>query len=259
MISKVGYDGCTGQSVYKQLVSDGAEQASFAQEQSLFLTCIVPLQIKSKETEHLIWRNPRPSSTFYCRPIRFQYIKESEDVVMEEHRFLNEFQAVPTKFEGFTVHHELEQTMVDGKVATIISPVTSATTRCSICGLTCSKLNNLNLVEKVASKLPVDMFKHGLSTLHLWIRSMECCLHISYRMDIKKWQARKEDKEVVKEKQRKVQKELRQALGINVDIPKSGGSGTSNDGNTARTFFKHYKESARWGGRNGVMSGFGSI
>ena len=58
-------------------------------------------------------------------------------------------------------------------------------------------------------------------------------------MDIKKWQARKEDKEVVKEKQRKVQKELRQALEINVDIPKSGGSGTSNDGNTARTFFKH--------------------
>ena len=31
-------------------------------------------------------------------------------------------------------------------------------------------------------------------------------------MDIKKWQARKEDKEVVKEKQRKVQKELRQAF-----------------------------------------------
>ena len=142
--------------------------------------------------------------------------------------------------------------MVDGRVVTMISPVTSATTSCSICGLTCSKLNNLSLVEKVASKLPDDMFKHGLSTLHLWIRSMECCLHISYRMEIKKWQARKEDKEVVKEKQRKVQKELRQALGINVDIPKSGGSGTSNDGNTARTFFKHYKESARWGGRNGV-------
>ena len=148
---------------------------------------------------------------------------------------------------------------MDGKVTTMISPITNATTSCTICGLTCSKLNSLRLVEKVAKNLPDDNLKHGLSILHLWIRSMECCLHISYRMEIKKWQARKEDKEVVKEKQRKVQKELRQALQINVYIPKSGGSGTSNDGNTARTFFKHYKEFARWGGRNGVMSGFGSI
>ena len=141
----------------------------------------------------------------------------------------------------------------------LISPVASAITSCSIFGLTCSKLNNLSLVEKVAKNIPDDNLKHGLSTLHLWIRSMECCLHISYRMDIKKWQARKEDKEVVKEKQRKVQKELRQSLAINVDIPKSGGSGASNDGNTARSFFKHYKESARWGVRNEVMSEFGSI
>ena len=64
---------------------------------------------------------------------------------------------------------------------------------------------------------------------------------------------------LIQEKQRKVQKELRQSLGINIDIPKSGGSGTSNDGTTARTFFKHYKESARWGVRNEVMSEFGSI
>ena len=31
---------------------------------------------------------------------------------------------------------------------------------------------------------------------------------------------------------------LKEKLGLVVDIPKSGGSGTSNDGNTARRFFQ---------------------
>ena len=116
MISKVGYDGCTGQSIYKQLVSKDVELASIAVEESLFLTCLVPLQIYNKETGEVVWTNTRPSSTLYCRPIRFQYIKESKDVVMEESNFFKEFQSVPTLVDGFTIYHELEETMVDGKV-----------------------------------------------------------------------------------------------------------------------------------------------
>ncbi|EPB73357.1 hypothetical protein ANCCEY_07564 [Ancylostoma ceylanicum] len=27
----------------------------------------------------------------------------------------------------------------------------------------------------------------GISPLHAWIRSMECLLHIAYRVDVKKW------------------------------------------------------------------------
>ena len=72
-------------------------------------------------------------------------------------------------------------------------------------------------------------------------------------MEVKKWQARKGDKELVKEKQRKVQKELRQTLGINVYIPRSWGSGNSHDGNIARTFFKCYKEAARVLGVDGEL------
>lgn len=250
MISKVGYDGCTGQSIYKQLVSKDVELASIAVEESLFLTCLVPLQIYNKETGEVVWTNTRPSSTLYCRPIRFQYIKESKDVVMEESNFFKEFQSVPTLVDGFTIYHELEETMVDGKVATILSDVTNATTSCSICGLTSSTLNDIEKVERVAAELPDDSFRHGLSTLHLWIRSMECFLHISYRLGFKKWQARGSDKILKQEKQKKVQKEMRTALGINVDVPKSGGAGNSNDGNTARRFFKGYKKAAEVLGMN---------
>ena len=222
MISKVGYDGCTGQSIYKQLVSEDMDLASIAVEESLFLTCLVPLQIRNKETGEVVWTNPRPSSTLYCRPIRFQYVKESRDTVTEESNFFKEFQSEPTRLEGFTIHHELEETMVDGKVATILSDVTNATTSCSICGLTSSNLNDLEKVERVAVDLPDESFRHGLSTLHLWIRSMEFFLHVSYRLGFKKWQARGSDKDLKKEKQKKVQTEMRAALGTLMSLSQGG-------------------------------------
>ncbi|XP_076635462.1 uncharacterized protein LOC143348753 [Colletes latitarsis] len=42
--------------------------------------------------------------------------------------------------------------------------------------------------------------RFGLSTLHTWIRFFECCLHLSYKLPIKKWQARStEEKQIVKD------------------------------------------------------------
>ena len=146
MISKVGHDGCARQFDYKQMVSEDVEPASIAVEESLFLTCLVPLQIRSKETDEVVWTNPKPPYTLYCRLIKFQYIKESKDVVVEESNFIKEFQAVPTRFDGFMIYHELDETIVDGKVATILSEVTDTTTSCSICGLSSSNLNDLEKV-----------------------------------------------------------------------------------------------------------------
>ena len=67
MISKIGFDGCTGQSVYKQLASEDVTLASIAVEESLFLTCMVPLVIinRSKNNEK-VWINKQPSSTLFC-------------------------------------------------------------------------------------------------------------------------------------------------------------------------------------------------
>ena len=68
---------------------------------------------------------------------------------------------------------------------------------------------------------------------------MECCPYILYKLRTETWQARSdEDKAEVKRKKAEVQQKLKERLGLEVDIPKSGGSGTSNDGNTARRFFQ---------------------
>ena len=69
---------------------------------------------------------------------------------------------------------------------------------------------------------------------------MECLLHISYNLDIKKWQVRgKEAKE--KKATRKKKKDLRKTHGLIIDVPIPGGSGTSNNGNTARKLFQNHE------------------
>ena len=73
---------------------------------------------------------------------------------------------------------------------------------------------------------------------------MECSLHIANWPDFKKWQAKGGNKELLKLKQKQIQVALRGGLGINVDVPKSGGSGNSNNCNTARKFFRGYQMSA---------------
>lgn len=104
----------------------------------------------------------------------------------------------------------------------------------------------MNNIEKSLRK-PINekTFEYGLSPLHSWIRFFEYLLHVSYRLGIKKWQARSAaEKQSVAMKKKQIQAGLREKLGLIVDKPRSGGSGTSNDGNTARKFFKCSKETA---------------
>lgn len=57
----------------------------------------------------------------------------------------------------------------------------------------------MNNIEKCLEKSINDKgCELGLSPLHTWIRFFEYLVHVSYRLDIKKWQARSaEDKESV--------------------------------------------------------------
>jgi len=44
----------------------------------IFVTWYVPLRLITKsKTRQIIWKKHRPSSTRYCRPIRFQFKKEN--------------------------------------------------------------------------------------------------------------------------------------------------------------------------------------
>ena len=63
-------------------------------------------------------------------------------------------------------------------------------------------------------------------------------MHVSYKLEIRKYYARTpEEKIIVEETKKAVKKQLREELSILVDTPKQG-SGTTNTGNTARRAFE---------------------
>lgn len=66
LTSKWGFDGSSAQSNYKQK----SEMAEF-DDSSVFMTSLVPLKLEAGNV--VIWSNPKPSSTFYCRPVKFQF------------------------------------------------------------------------------------------------------------------------------------------------------------------------------------------
>lgn len=243
LIGKWGFDGSTGHSEYKQIFVD-----SDTIDASLLVTSYVPLKLVDMVTEDIVWKNPRPSSTRYCRPIRFQFKKETSTISKEEETYvknqINNLQ--PTNIivagKSISIKHELQLTMVDGKVCNALTDTASVS--CFLCGATPKQMNNIDACLK-KPVIDESRFQFGLSTLHAWIRFFEFFLHVSYRLGVKKWHMRtEEEKKSFSERKKYIQMQFREKLGLIVDQPRSGGSGTSNDGNTARRFFSNSEISA---------------
>ena len=86
----------------------------------------------------------------------------------------------------------------------------------------------------------ISNLRCGISILHAWIRFFETVLHIADKLPIKKYQARTlAEKRSVEERKKEIQKQFRERMGLVVDQPRTGGSGTSNDGNSARRVFQN--------------------
>ncbi|XP_065643459.1 uncharacterized protein LOC136075109 [Hydra vulgaris] len=123
--------------------------------------------------------------------------------------------------------------MIDGNVHTALSDVTNSSQCCSICVASPKAMNGIKKI--VLKKGMTGSFFFGLSSLHAWIRFFECLLHIGYKMTLKKWQVRTvENKSKVKALKQQIQNRFKHEVGFIVDVPKPGGSGTSNGGNTSR-------------------------
>lgn len=199
-------------------------------------------------TRQLFGKNPRPSSPRFCRPIRFQFIHENTDVSIQEKNYIeNQIKLLtPSKIslgtgECNNIQHTMIFSMIDGKICNAVTQ-TYSTQRCYLYGLTSKNFNNINLVLK--ANVDETASKFGLSTLHAWIRFFENLLHLSYKLSIKKWQARdNKDKQIVSENKKRIQNEFKCKMGLIVDVPKPT-YGNSNDGNTARRFFNNPEMSA---------------
>lgn len=238
---KWGCDGSSGQSEYKQALPGETQLISDA---NLFIASLVPIKLIDLSTNLVVWQNTTCSSVRYCRPISMKFVKETPQQTKEtvdniKRQIEDLTPSLISKDETVVeVKHELLLTMIDGKVAQVLTD-TSSSSVCTICGARPREMNDLS---KVSSKPEnEEAFQYGLSTLHAWIRLMETILHISYNLTFEKWSATTPENKIRKEEKKKcVQDRFRNELGLHIDKPRQG-TGNSNDGNTARKFFSNYQ------------------
>lgn len=179
MISKWGCDGASNQSCYKLNFDH-----PLYDDTSIFICSFVPIKIYNDENGEVLWQNDSPSSTRFCRPIEFKFVKEEETQVKTiVGRIKEEISSlVPSVFEGISIKHTLLFTMIDNKICNILTN-TQSSMKCYICSASPKEMNKLNFIKTKVVK--DENLSFGLSSLHCWIRCFECLLHISYRLNVK--------------------------------------------------------------------------
>ena len=242
LICKWGCDG-SQQTQFKQKIADDSGDACDA---NIFQSSFVPLRLVVKDqNSKVIWQNPVPSSPRFCRPIRIRYTQETVQVTSEENTYIcNQITELKkTSLAGGTIFidYKFLLTMVDTKVCNAITG-TSSGMRCYICKHTSKEFNQL--IGRDAT-ITEETISFGLSVLHARIRFFEGLLHLSYKILIKKWQARSEEEKIsVAAREKDIQDKFKRRLGLLVDIPKQG-AGNTNDGNKSRRFFENAEISAQ--------------
>ena len=111
-----GFDGSTGQSNYKIRFKDSDKSDS-----SLFATTIIPLRLVSESLD-VLWNNPTPQSTRFCRPFKLEFVQETSSHILKER---NEVEAQISCLENsnieiednksLNVKYSVNMTMIDGK------------------------------------------------------------------------------------------------------------------------------------------------
>ncbi|XP_032687790.1 uncharacterized protein LOC116851966 [Odontomachus brunneus] len=197
---KWGCEGSSGHSVYKQKFNEAG-----ISNENVFFTSFVPLQLVCKDEELdinlVIWQNPRTSSPRFCRPIRLQFEHENDETTAHEvvniKQQIDSLNPLVTQVHGMEirVQYNMNFTMIDNKVCNAVSE-TKSTLQCYLCDATSKDFNDIR--KMLQRKVETSNLRFGISTLHAWIRLFECCLHLSYKLTIKKWRVNSdEEREIV--------------------------------------------------------------
>lgn len=240
LITSYGFDGSTGQSIYKQQFHSD-EPASL--DLSLFVTTIIPLQLKD-ENQRIIWKNRAPQSVRFCRPLKIEYAKESQTKILLEKKSLDVQIATLKDYlykkgdKEVVIKYATQMTLIDGKVLNTLTGTTS-TQCCPICGVKPTELLETTDFYSGNFAPRPESLQYGASPLHAWIRFFEFVLNVSYRLEIRKWHIKQADKMEVMSRKKNIQDMMWKQMGLHINMPKHNGSGNSNDGNTARRAFSN--------------------
>lgn len=240
LLFKMGVDGSSGQSQFNQQLS------STMSDCNIIASTVTPMQLKCEDV--IIWENEIPSSIRFCRPLSFEYQKESKAYIQN---FKSDIDAQIANIEptvvvlfndvAVEVRHNFVHSVVDGKVVAYFTE-TASMQRCNVCKAKPTQLNSIENITNGTFDPDPACLVFGVQLLHLWIRIFEFLLHLSYKINIKKWRVSTQgDKLEVKRRKKIIQQRFEEQLNLRVDQPISGGAGNSNCGNTSRRAFKNSK------------------
>lgn len=99
------------QSTYKQTF-----EVEHGYDESLLCISLVPLHLKNEESNEVLWKNPKPSSSRLCRPIKLLWKKETIDTIKEQEKIIREQISNEFVSNNVIIKYNLQMTMVDGKV-----------------------------------------------------------------------------------------------------------------------------------------------
>ena len=154
--------------------SNYIKKIDYLDDEHLFVTTLIPLQLSSQKGE-ILWYNRTPQSTRFCRPIKLQLIKESKEVILQnkiafEEQIKNLDQCTISLEDKIVhVHFKLYLTLIDGKVLNIIMD-TKSMPFCPFCHATSKSFNNLSNINTDKFSTNSSLLQYGLSPLHAWIR-----------------------------------------------------------------------------------------
>ena len=244
--AKVGGDGQGDHSIYSQM--NGAYESGG----SIYTESYVPLQLKAKGK--LLWTNKEPNSPLLCMPLVFTFCKETDDLIQCEEGKLRQ-QISDLQDISFTVGKEMfclkagavkvYNTMWDGKSYTAIAKTfldkgkKLASNTCHVCLATPADMNKPSVWDRPI-KIP-EMLDYSCTPLHMWIRSMEFVFNMAIKTQLPEDLPQKErtftssDSKLLKAE---MQAKFWSKLKLRVFVVHAGHGGSSNNGNTARHFFK---------------------
>lgn len=172
-------DGASGQQRLKLTGND---------DSSIFMTMIVPLQAVSRSV--IVRQNKKPCSTRLCRPVAFEFKKETFEYTTDIYKFysseienLNETVIENVNNVSCQIKHTFQCSMIDGKTCNTLSNQPN-TRSCNVCHATTKQMNDWTILKTL--KCNTLVYDFGISPLHCKIRFMETVLHISYNMEFKK-------------------------------------------------------------------------
>lgn len=115
---------------------------------------------------------------------------------------------------SLTVNYNLIMTMIDGKIINVLT--NTSIQKCFICNCNPTAMNDH---DKLCNfDVNIENLIYGLSTLHAWIKFLECILHISYKLStpITK-RLLEEQKILVANRKKDIQNRLWNEMGLKID------------------------------------------